>query len=125
MGLERSERCGCAARAFARFPRGAHGSIASLGAVGEAWGAGKSGVGAGGVASLRERGDEAIGLDCWTMRQGLRSEAPRSRVERAMGIEPTSLAWEARVIAIIRRPQRQRLYRGFGGLGSGVSRSLA
>ena len=27
-------------------------------------------------------------------------------VERAMGIEPTSLAWEARVITIIRRPRR-------------------
>ena len=25
-------------------------------------------------------------------------------VERAMGIEPTSLAWEAKVMAIIRRP---------------------
>lgn len=37
-----------------------------------------------------------------------------------MGIEPTSLAWEARVMAIIRRPQRQRLYWVFGGLGRGV-----
>ncbi len=35
-----------------------------------------------------------------------------------MGIEPTSLAWEARVITIIRRPQRPRLYRDFGGLGA-------
>lgn len=42
-----------------------------------------------------------------------------------MGIEPTSLAWEARVIAIIRRPQSQRFYRVFWGLGSGVSWSLA
>lgn len=39
-------------------------------------------------------------------------------VERAMGIEPTSLAWEARVIAIIRRPRRQRFYRVLGGLES-------
>ena len=36
-----------------------------------------------------------------------------------MGIEPTSLAWEARVMAIIRRPQSRRLYRGFEGLGRG------
>ncbi len=32
-------------------------------------------------------------------------------LERAMGIEPTSLAWEARVMAIIRRPQEGRFYR--------------
>lgn len=38
-------------------------------------------------------------------------------LERAMGIEPTSLAWEARVMAIIRRPQSQQFYRVFGGLG--------
>lgn len=37
-----------------------------------------------------------------------------------MGIEPTSLAWEARVMAIIRRPQRPRFYRVFGGLGRWV-----
>lgn len=27
-------------------------------------------------------------------------------MERAMGIEPTSLAWKAKVMAIIRRPPR-------------------
>lgn len=49
---------------------------------------------------------------------------PVVNLERAMGIEPTSLAWEARVIAIIRRPRRPRFYRVFWGLGSGVSRPL-
>lgn len=39
------------------------------------------------------------------------------KVERAMGIEPTSSAWEAEVMAIIRRPQSLRFYRGFGGDG--------
>ncbi len=29
-----------------------------------------------------------------------------------MGIEPTSVAWEATVMAIIRRPQRTRFYAG-------------
>lgn len=29
-----------------------------------------------------------------------------------MGIEPTSVAWEATVMAIIRRPQRARFYAG-------------
>lgn len=33
------------------------------------------------------------------------------RVERAMGIEPTSLAWEAKVIAIIRRPRNRDFMR--------------
>jgi hypothetical protein len=33
-----------------------------------------------------------------------------------MGIEPTSLAWEARVIAIIRRPQSAPFYAVSGGL---------
>ena len=36
-------------------------------------------------------------------------------VERAMGIEPTSLAWEAKVMAIIRRPQEARFYAGCPG----------
>lgn len=35
------------------------------------------------------------------------------KVERAMGIEPTSSAWEAEVMAIIRRPQNAQFYRGF------------
>lgn len=39
------------------------------------------------------------------------------RLERAMGIEPTSSAWEAEVMAIIRRPQNCRFYRGSGGNG--------
>ena len=30
-------------------------------------------------------------------------------MERAMGVEPTSPAWEAEVIAVIRRPQRRRI----------------
>lgn len=37
-----------------------------------------------------------------------------------MGIEPTSSAWEAEVIAIIRRPQNWRFYRGLGGDGKRV-----
>lgn len=37
-----------------------------------------------------------------------------------MGIEPTSSAWEAEVMAIIRRPQSLRFYRGFGGDGKWV-----
>jgi hypothetical protein len=32
-------------------------------------------------------------------------------VERAKGIEPSSSAWEAEVMAIIRRPQSLRVYR--------------
>lgn len=39
------------------------------------------------------------------------------KVERAMGIEPTSSAWEAEVMAIIRRPQNAQFYRGLGGDG--------
>lgn len=39
------------------------------------------------------------------------------KVERAMGIEPTSSAWEAEVMAIIRRPQNWQFYRGLGGDG--------
>lgn len=42
-----------------------------------------------------------------------------------MGIEPTSSAWEAEVMAIIRRPQNGGLYRDFCGLGSGVVWMLA
>jgi hypothetical protein len=42
-----------------------------------------------------------------------------------MGIEPTSPAWEAGVIAIIRRPQSTLFYRVFGGLGSGLDWMLA
>jgi hypothetical protein len=34
-----------------------------------------------------------------------------------MGIEPTSSAWEAEVMAIIRRPQNAQFYRGSGGDG--------
>lgn len=34
-----------------------------------------------------------------------------------MGIEPTSSAWEAEVMAIIRRPQNEQFYRGSGGNG--------
>ncbi len=34
-----------------------------------------------------------------------------------MGIEPTSPAWEAEVMAIIRRPQNAQFYRGLGGDG--------
>lgn len=41
------------------------------------------------------------------------------KVERAMGIEPTSSAWEAEVMAIIRRPQNWRFYRGWVGMASG------
>lgn len=36
-----------------------------------------------------------------------------------MGIEPTSSAWEAEVMAIIRRPQNGGLYREVGGEGKG------
>lgn len=36
-----------------------------------------------------------------------------------MGIEPTSSAWEAEVMAIIRRPRNWRFYRDWGGDGKG------
>ncbi len=48
-----------------------------------------------------------------------------------MGIEPTSSAWEAEVMAIIRRPQNARFYRGLGGdgkravLGGGIETGMA
>src|SRR5579864_288531 len=45
------------------------------------------------------------------------SAGDQLNVERAMGIEPTSLAWEARVIAIIRRPQSALFYAVSGDLG--------
>ena len=64
---------------------------------------------------------EAGSTDCPKAIQ-LRGE---TALERAMGIEPTSLAWEARVIAIIRRPQSPRFYRVLSGLGSRGSRTLA
>lgn len=38
-------------------------------------------------------------------------------LERAMGIEPTSSAWEAEVMAIIRRPQNAQFYRDLAGDG--------
>jgi hypothetical protein len=43
-------------------------------------------------------------------REGKRGASKRGRqadLERAMGIEPTSSAWEAEVMAIIRRPQNR------------------
>ncbi len=39
-----------------------------------------------------------------------------------MGIEPTSLAWEARVIAIIRRPQSAPFYAVSADLGKSAGR---
>lgn len=50
----------------------------------------------------------------------LRMASIAGEVERAMGIEPTSSAWEAEVMAIIRRPQNWRFYRDWGGDGKGV-----
>ena len=43
----------------------------------------------------------------------------RYGVERAMGIEPTSLAWEAKVMAIIRRPRTRNSMRVFAVCASG------
>ena len=50
-----------------------------------------------------------------------RTEWDQVLMERAMGVEPTSLAWEARVIAVIRRPQRAQSYRGLSDLWSGAT----
>ena len=55
----------------------------------------------------------------------LAQAAEQPKVERAMGIEPTSSAWEAEVMAIIRRPQNAQFYRGLGGDGKRWIRRLA
>ena len=64
-------------------------------------------------AYLVERiADAACGGNLQHHPESLRDKAV-AVLERAMGIEPTSLAWEARVMAIIRRPQSTQFYKGF------------
>ena len=63
-----------------------------------------SGRGSTAYRDIHERGViRELGAD-HIARKSLQEE---EMLERAMGIEPTSLAWEARVMAIIRRPQSQ------------------
>lgn len=57
------------------------------------------------IGALRYSAKRPVSRENTDRRSYNRKELQEGRVERAMGIEPTSLAWEAKVIAIIRRPR--------------------
>jgi hypothetical protein len=60
---------------------------------------------------------ELSGEPVWRLKPLRHDDASGKEIlERAMGIEPTSSAWEAEVMAIIRRPQSAPFYADFAGL---------
>jgi hypothetical protein len=59
------------------------------------------------------RSHVALDIKIWKSKSRLRRRLFDQKLERAMGIEPTSVAWEATVMAIIRRPRQPSILAAF------------